>query len=481
MVFQRALLIIFGVIMTLNVVAFTAVGTNPFINEDDWFFLQSVVMQFNDGQFDLRDLYRMRDHTDHALPVHKLVMLASAQWFHLDSRFQAFVGVLCAVILAALICWRILATVAPGRSRIGTTLVIILVLSVFFSLNSTRNYTRWLVTLGYLSLCASFLLFLAVDGAIHRRPISMGKVAIATAIALVGGDDLGVLSVICSLAVLVMISIRDQRKDLLKLALCLLVVLLAYRYLVYTQLVSYVRGYGSISLRKGLTFFLQEPLQIYKALVIPFANSVLHRPHFDRLFGAWGQMGHTLLGFAVLGLHIGAWWRYIRDRGYQITAIPCLMLLLSYLALAGIFMVRVSAHGYDYFNSPRYMHMYQFGLVGAIWMWYLCPMQNAGVSARRMGNSVTLALLIGLSAAALFSTVTAWSQVRFYSAQQRHYAKYLVKLGDEPDGVCPKIYVICGKYKPEARKEMIAFLHDHNLNVFKPGDEYGLRPDLNNQ
>ena len=207
---------------------------------------------------------------------------------------------------------------------------------------------------------------------------------------------------------------------------------------------------------------------MYKLFALPFANSVLHRIHFDRILGEWGRMGHVLFGLVIFGLHVAAWRRYISSKAYMITMVPCLLVLMSYLAMAGILVIRAPKFGFDYFNMPRYIRSYQLGLIGAIWMWYLRPLQSTVTSIGKIEKWASHALMLGLLGATLLSAGFAWTQVPAQHARQSKYAKFLVQLAEAPEKGCKKPYVICRKYGPESRREAIAFLRDNELNVFQP-------------
>ena len=112
-------------------------------------------------------------------------------------------------------------------------------------------------------------------------------------------------------------------------------------------------------------------------------------------------------------------------------------------------------------------------------MWFLAPAQGMRPVLRRADEGVTFALVTGFMGAAVFSALMAWSQVQFQNRYLHRYGSALLQLAKAPDGDCPKLYVICGKWKPEARKEMIAFLAANDLNVFARGHESASRPGLN--
>ena len=473
---QRVALRVLGAVLVLNAVVFTAVATNPYIDHDEWFFLKTVVIPFQTGDFEVSDLYAMRARSDHALPVQKLILLAGVEVAHMDYHFQAFLGIICALVFSVMLYRGMRKTVPSGEFPFTPGVALVLVLSVFFSINHPVTFSWPLLTLGYLALCTVLLLFVVVDQAINHGPASLMKIMFATALALVVGDDAGVLGVVCCLVALFAFSILQRRKDLRQAALFVLLLMLVYRFLVYAQLASYVhegKGSGNM-LEKGMALLAREPLQAYKLFVLPFANSVLHRMHFDRILGDWGQAGHVLFGLFIFGLHVAAWRRYITSKAYLITMVPCLLVLMSYLAMAGILVIRAPKFGLDYFNMPRYIRSYQLGMIGIIWMWYLRPARDPGTAINKPEGRATLVLMAALVGAAVFSAVLAWSQVPAQHTRQSRYANFLVQLAATPRR-CAKPYVICRKYSPEMRVEMLAFLRDNELNVFKPGHRPPLR------
>lgn len=463
---RRALQYSLALLLALNAVVFTAVATNHFVDHDEWFFVKTVVMPYVDGELGLRDLYVMRASSDHALPVQKLLLIASVELTQLDYHFQAFIGIACAVLFAVVVCRRILRTVPADGNRFTPELVVIMVLAVYFSLNSTVTFSWPLTTLGYLNQCMLLLLFVVTDAAILGDRVTPARMAVVTAVVLVVADDAGVLGVLCSLLVLSIFALAQRRRDLRDVVLCMLFLLVGYRFFIYAELASYVRSGGGSALQRGLQYFMQDPLEIYKAMSLPFANGVLHRIHFDRLLGAWGQPAHVVFGLCIFVLNLAAWHRYIGKKGYLVTIVPALLVLFSYLTLAGILVVRVPSSGHDYFNMPRYTRLYQAGMVGIIWMWNLRHPDAAPETAGPRGTWVNAAIFTVVLAATIVSSVFAWSQVWRQHVRQDKYERFLLQLADNPRTGCNKTYVICRKYRPNARELIVTFLRDHRLNVF---------------
>ncbi len=475
----RAAVIAAALVLVLNAVAFMVFATNPHIDRDEWFFLRSVVMPFVNGELDVTDLYRVRARSDHALPVQKLILLASVKWFHMDYRFQSWLGMLCGIAFATLLCRQLVASLAAANSAFRPELAVLLVLSILFSLNGTLTF-RWpLVTLGYLGLCTVLILFLATDKAVNRPPLSPAWMTLAAASALVVADDLGALAVFCCLVALGISALRDRRMDLYIAGACVLLIFVAYRLIAFPQLVSHGAAVPKGNLGESGMFLLREPLQFYKFLVLPFANSVLHRSQLEWLPGYLAQGTHLLLGYGLLVLHLTAWYRYLVSGAHRITIVPGLLVLLSYLAMVGILLVRVPDSGFEYFNMPRYIRLYQIGLVGILWMWWLDSRAMAGVVTRPWRRQLESGVAAILMSAAILSAALAWELVPSLQQKQARYAVFLHDLLHNPSMTCPKSYVICRGKSIVARNELLAFLRDHELNVFRPGYEHGKSRDRN--
>jgi len=159
------------------------------------------------------------------------------------------------------------------------------------------------------------------------------------------------------------------------------------------------------------------------------------------------------------------------------------LMLYLYGALAGILVGRASLYGADYFWQPRYVFLYQWGVVALLLMAIDAMSGAPGNGMRTKGpwRTVATACAIALIALQCGMGMATWGGTRYSSGFQRRLALQIGELAAHPERVpekCAPALIVC-KYPVEQRTELVRFLKDNKLNVFSPSfhARYRLDPE----
>lgn len=459
----------------IDALYFVLRSANPVIRSDDWYYLDVFVRKAVTGHLGIADFFARRYDADHAQPLNKLVMLLEWRWFDLDFAVGAVVGVMAAAACAVILHRVLLPSQRDRRGDARRYLAWAVICALLFSLNASGIWTWPLVALGYLAIVPILLFLLATWQAWqHQRYLVL---ALATLLLGVVADDSAVITMIATLAALLLLAFRGPSPSRVRVALwktvlvilaCTVLVRIGYAF------VPVLDNTPSPSLSTHLAA-LRGQLQaggMWEWLATPLASSVAHDNPFGGLSATtWG----TLQMIVVVGLltaHAMFWWRALRGKYNLPMFVAVCLMLLSYGWLAGIIVMRVSYFGSGYLAQDRYVEFYQFNLVALLLMWASAsPLADPDASRRRWitwhvpAVACVLLLLLQIPLAQ-----AAWQQRRYSLPYYGQMAIQIEQMSVDPTQTqdCLPLLVVC-KWPLERRRAALDLLRDQRLNVFSSG------------
>ena len=463
-----------------NVLAYAARLANPLIMSDDWTYLDGFVRKAAGPGLALSDFFVKRFALDHAQPLRRAILYFHYKWFDLDYSIQAFVGVLFAFANIALF-WRIAAPVDRDlRVRAWFRLAFVALAAVYLSLNAGTIYTWPLLTMGFSGHFFVLACLLAAWKANVDRTHRTAWIAFGAALAMdVVTDDTGLLASIAIVLATILWNRRgqDARPASMVPALGQVALPVAAAYVVYRAF-RFAITRGAVAAYPMADQFsagnilhaLSEGLPgLLVGLRAPLVAAIAQKSKLAWLFGSGATGAEWLIFAAMLFAHAWFWWRaWSRPTGRAGYAAMALMLYL-YGAIAGILVGRASLFGADYFWQPRYVFLYQLGVVALLLMAIDAMSATAGgARSRGAGRMVATACAAGLIALQCCLSVATWGGARSSSDFQRRLALQIGELAAHPERVpekCAPALIIC-RYPPERRAELARFLKDNKLNVF---------------
>ncbi|OOG48151.1 hypothetical protein B0E52_03100 [Rhodanobacter sp. C06] len=445
-------------------------SANPVIRSDDWYYLDVFVRKAVAGQLGLVDFFARRYDADHAQPLNKLVMLLEWRWFDLDFAVGAVIGVMAAAVCAMILHRVLLPSQRDPRGDARRYLAWSVICALLFSLNASGIWTWPLVALGYLAVVPILLFLLATWQAWqHQRYLLL---TLATLLLGVVADDSAMITVVATLAALLLLAFRDPSpsravpwKTVLVILACTVLVRIGY------TLVPVLDSTPSPSLSTHLAV-LHGQLQAggaWQWLSIPLASSVAHDNPFHGLSATTWNTLQMIVVAGLLAAHAMFWWRALRG-GYNkpVFVAVCLM-LLSYGWLAGIIVMRVSYFGSGYLAQDRYVEFYQFNLMALLLMWAsasppACPSTpwRHWLTGHVPAAACVLLLLLQIPLAQ-----AAWQQRRYSLPYYGQMATQIEQMSADPTRTqgCLPLLVVC-QWPLERRRAALDLLRDQRLNVF---------------
>lgn len=455
--------------LSIHLLLYTATTANPYLRSDGWFFVSDFIMPFYNGDFSFSDLYILRNDSDHAQPLHRILLFINAALFDMDFRYEAIFGAFFAVLLAGMICVHFKNShklkVLPKDVAVGLLALVMLM----YSFNSTITYTWSLSTLGFLPLFINVAFFIYLSNSIVKNSGSTLALMIAGAFMLFVGDNSSVIAMVAAGIVVLIAGIILKQRYALKCLASIVLMLIVYK-IFRSYMVGDVPVSGKNSnFLDNLGYYFKNWDIIYKVLVAPFSDSFIHIMHL-RAFPEIKNEFSFFLGCSLIFMHLYAWYGFFKYKLHEKSYLPIILMLYSYLFIAGIAFYRVPIFGHEYLHQPRYVREYQIGLWGSILallsMYCVKNEMNKAMVARKV---LYLAVVIVVGAQSILIN-KAWESRKHVIAWQNNHAKKILYYSSytaegKPCTKGKASFPIC-RMEKSRRERLVGFLEDNKLNVF---------------
>lgn len=328
------------------------------------------------------------------VPITYLGRLINVRWFGYNTQFDILLGLLSFVLGAAVLAayfFRVSSGETQWRAKEGTGgryrwyIWYLIVLVIYFGLNKWEMLTNGTGWVCFLSISGFYYHYLVLDRAVRtghgsRRDRIVLFLLPSVLTLLVAGPYCGGYSAILFLAYLGMLAgdfRKHKRVNRLYLGYLLAVLIPLGLYLWSNSYAVYVhRGAVEGSL---IGTFLQNPLFFVKFILRALASAALGAAQLDELNalnnggGIFFRLrGEYLLGIFVAALYVYALYLNLRQRIWEKTIFPLLLILSGGLNHLLIVASRWIFLNTDYGRSSRYEIQYQMGLIGILLTFAIC-------------------------------------------------------------------------------------------------------------
>ncbi|MEO5962328.1 MAG: hypothetical protein ABIO75_08765 [Thermomonas sp.] len=475
-----------GLLVALAVVAnaysYTMITAIPLIQSDAWYFLNGFLGQFIREGFSFGQLFAQATPADTNLPLQKAILFFHTRYFGMDFRVEGLFGTASGIALVLL-----LARAAAARSIRAWTapeawLLAALALSLL-SLNSTNLYTWPLAGLWFLPiLVAAGYMWLAF--AFPKAAVTLLVASFFLGVLL---DEVAYPVFLATLGALVLAPHWRAPRQLIIL-LGVGVAGIAGSRLFYWA----TAAFGDAAMTGATGAEGTPPFAdllgpgLWKAVILPLSDSVIHQANLEPLFGAAGPAAAMVIGVLLVLAHAWFWWRVMfglrRDppaAARVATLLAAAMMLLYYALVAGIVIQRVPVFGFEYLHQPRYVLFYQLNLAALALMIYRDVRFALPARLRVPYGALAVALALTLCGLQFRLSVLAWEQAKYLSVYLEGVSKTMGRVAANPTAQieCADIMTIC-QFPPEKRRELMDLLIRHQLNLFSPAFQsfHRLRP-----
>lgn len=460
----------FVVLCTLAYVVRAAV---PTVFADGWWFTDTFVRHYVDGQLGLADFFNKRGGFDHAQPVHRLVLLANLAWFDMDFTFEGLVGALFGIAFFGLLATLVARELRGKPHTLATRELVLVGLAVtVFSFNNRDLFTWPLATLVFVYLLGISLYFLVLHSAMtrdRRWPMFAATLACCTLL-----DTSGVLAAAAGCALVAFAALRDRHYAaatgrLAAIAGGVVLYRIAYGLLMPGAAGSPISAAGQFA---GLFGRIGDA---WKLLVIPAGDALISTSRVHAEFGPrWVWPVAVPCALLVILGHVWFWRRCAAHRQERLPFLAAGLMLFFYATLAGIVWARVPKEGFDYLTQPRYLAFYALQVVAMLLMWAFLVGRARAADAPAGLRAPPTAFLAGavgvLTGLALFFMYCVRYQemghLRWYELQIGRQILALGRQGPDEPNACPLNRIEICSWPPQRRHSVIDVLKRGGLNVY---------------
>lgn len=455
------------VVACANITAFVVNYSNPVVSSDAWYFLDTFVRKALDGTLTVGDYFARRIGLDHAQPLRKLILLWELNYFHLDFRTEAMLGVACALL--CLLMLRKIMRWVDGPAVASPVLLWAAAVAVVLSLNSPGVWTWPLVCSAYTTYVLLFAFCMALwRGLAHG---ALGWLVLSALALDLAADDTAMLATAAAWLAVGIVALRFPpiRTHAWKCALVLLLCLVVGR--IALSVLYQVPHYSGMPLgvRAGKLASAFADGGWWQWWAIPLASSVAYILPLKSLVGSSALAIQLTIGIVLALAHLWFWWRALRAGPINAPMfVGVLLMLFFYALLAGIIYGRIPTYGNGYLNQSRYVMFYGFNLIALLLM---CAgdVRTAEAPARLKGPLVAIACVALVALQIPYST-EAWQSAPYGALYHQKMARqiwYMADHGTLPPEKCLPLLTVCG-YPEQKRRDLIHLLQANRLNVFSP-------------
>lgn len=365
------------------------------ITADQWHFLDVISAYYQHG-FSFRDVWE--GHGPHRTPVYKTLFLLDAIYFHLNVKLEIYAGIMALLAMAVMLYLRFRDSLRDRVSPLRLQLSFLVIATVIFSFNQWALYFYSLSTLdNFLGKIFFVLVWCYMDSGI-RRALSYDfilKFCLAfLLLLLIFGEGMGAALIFVALIVVLLsgfcLSVwHDQKYRVLLIATLLTSIL---SQLIYWEVPPKLQGNGHLF--DAMLAVFVHPWDALQYALATLGSSLLN--------AGWAQISsHTdaalyAVGTLVMLAYVAAVWLFFRNKMWQKTWLPLILMLYSILFLGLLLVGRYGTGNLASEAAPRYATDLQLGIVGILWVFYYARYSSQPVTGNWVKSLVVVSTVFVL-------------------------------------------------------------------------------------
>lgn len=464
------------ILLVLTVLTFVVRVATPYVISDEWFFVDTLIRPWQNGDLKLGDFFVKRGPADHLNPLYRLIMLMVTAWFHMDFTVEGLVGT-CFAVACVYLWFRLIRHAFAGsrRSDMMVKVVALGIAALMFSLNSTEVYSWPLVTCAFIAIFFVSVLYASIPTLLQKR--RWGLLALVTFVAFFVDDAYGVLATISVLALLSLLCLQGKLKVSEWWPSILVVCGVGAIYVFLSHVLVPYQGAGQpsrsgLALKPVVSLFATHWRESWKLIAIPAWSAIISPTQLTNVFHTPPLVAAgvaTIIVATVCAAHVWFWRRWARAPFTTLSFVAAGLMLFFYFVLAALVIGRLPLFGgFNYLSQARYVQAYTLQFIAMLLMsaQVLSGRPDAYLHKRlQITASVLLVGLAGLYAAAAAREVPyIWAYQVRAAVQVERLANHL----DEPLEGCLVNFVAPCDWSLAARTAVFATLERGPYGLFSP-------------
>ena len=406
---QLTLKIFFYIILSffmLNALYFANEVHSTIIRADQWRFIELYLYPIENHTFNLSLLWS--DH--HPNPVTAILFICSAKCFDLTLNLYFIVGIVSKILFISYFVYLVDKSI-KHKVMLFRYLGIVVIVSAFLSLKSINEYAWPLVTLSNIWLLSYLVFLVYFHNAFMKvnkiKIIEYVKVVVVLSIFLIFSKDLSLIFIgAFSLAVVLIFLYEKKYKHLAFILISLFI-----SYMVYKIFYFFITNNIANSARLLIDFNNVSIVGVLESFAVSLLSGLFNIGFLKSL--AINNTKIVSLGYIVLFLYLTIMFIYIKNKLYQVSIIPfVLMLFTLFFTLAVILFRYPPVNGEVNFmiTAPRYTKLYEVGIIAMFWIFIIIIDEK---TTNEISKWSLMLLLISIFLYNLYSIKTSWQLSRY--------------------------------------------------------------------
>lgn len=428
---------------------------------DHWRWIRGLLIPLTDGRISFWEYITGEFYPlSHSHMVTLGFVWLNYNFFGLDYSLEFYIGLVSHVVLMVWMAKVFYNEQGLAIGRLSTCLVIIVFYSILFS---PINVVAWsLVQFEYFYLLSAFAFFVlfssCMDGRLHASIFILILIPYFFL-----GDAMGVSAMASVMGYILLFELKARWRFLIGM-----VFVVGVCYLISHLIIPNMHPHTNISKTDSVLYLINHPAESVAFVIKACAQSITSMAALKHVFGQdFGQLIQNVVGVFVLGFVLLATGLYFCFRRvYEISSIPMLMIAFTVATLLGVMMSRLPTFGPDVAQAARYLRLFQFGLVGALWInlvVFVRMFNGSGLAHRaaKVGFSCLVAVFIS---SFFVHSVFLWKYQGSIVKNRQNALEALRTYAIDPDF---DIGSVEGRCKNDFCKTSVLFLKENDLSIFR--------------
>jgi hypothetical protein len=447
--------IVITLLFFISVFYYTYITAGCFVRSDDFRFINIFLKDFIYGTFDWKLLFQ--DH--HPQPLSGLFFIINAKLFALNMNYTALFGTFFMLPTIFLI-YIMFKDSSNGKSfNISSFFTFVLILFIYFSLNSSDKYNWSLVTLSNITLlCFMSLLYFINKLITHNDTHFYLIIGNTILLCLLDGNASKIFISSILLLLLILLFVKNNKKNIIYTMFILVAALILQTF--FLNWVGFKQQYSEGLLLSLLNIVSVDFFALLKSFMLGLSNGLLN---YDLLKELGVKEGYIhLLAVLTTSLYFYAMYIFFKYKYYERSIIPFILMIFSILFLLAVIVYRYPPIQFSPYmiSAPRNTKFFEIGMIGMIW---ILGIHYTYVHEKIRINKIliifTFILIVGTQ---LFYSYKQWSFGFYLNGINRNQIEIMKNYIDS-NSTRPAEWIIGLDYNLD---NDIKFLKEHNLNIF---------------
>lgn len=297
--------IVITLLFFINVLYYTYITAGCYVRSDDFRFINIFLKDFIFGTFDWKSLFQ--DH--HPQPLSGLLFIINAKLFALNMNYTALLGTF--FMLPTILILYIMFKDSLNKKTFDflSFFVFVLILLIYFSLNSSDKYNWSLVTLSNITLlCFISLVYLINKLVIYNDTSFYLLIGNAIILCLLDGNASKIFISAILLVLFFLLFIKNNKKNILYVMFFLMATLILQTF--FLKWVGFEQKYSEGLLSSLLSIISVDFFALLKSFMVGLSNGLLN---YDLLREMGFKEGYIqLLALLTTSLYFYAMYVFIK-------------------------------------------------------------------------------------------------------------------------------------------------------------------------